>query len=212
MSRQSLPGAGSGKKAFITGIGTAAALAWLAMLSALFCTPAYAGIYTYVDENGVRHYTNIPDSSRYEYMCPEIGDASYSAGQRERFDSLIKKAAARYGLDFALVKAIVRVESNFNPQAVSDAGAIGLMQLMPSAIKDFRITNPYDPHANIMAGTRYLSSLMEKFESNLRLSLAAYNAGPEAVKRYKGIPPYKETKNYVDKVMRCYSRYSRMEQ
>jgi soluble lytic murein transglycosylase-like protein len=117
------------------------------------------------------------------------------------YDDLIKEAAARYGLPTALIRAVIMTESAFDPLAVSSAGAQGLMQLMPALSDELGVRNAFDPRENIMAGAQYLSSLLEAQKGNVKLALASYNAGPGNVKRYKGIPPFKETRRYVDKIM-----------
>jgi len=116
------------------------------------------------------------------------------------FDGLIKEASRRYGLSIALIRAIIRTESAFDSLAVSRAGAQGLMQLMPALSKDLGVDDPFDPRENIMAGTRYLSSLLAAHDGNLELALASYNAGPGTVARYQGMPPYKETRAYVERI------------
>lgn len=181
------------------------------LLAALLAAPAGADIYTYVDENGVRHFSNAPTSARYEYAGPEIEKDSPGSRSPNRFDPYIREAATLYRLDFALLKAMVCVESNFNPSAVSAAGAMGLMQIMPANCRDLQIYDPYDPRENIMAGARYFRSLLTRFGHDTQLSLAAYNAGPNAVERYDGIPPYDETRNYVKRVMSEYIRYKTLE-
>jgi soluble lytic murein transglycosylase len=172
-----------------------------------FAGPAPADIYSYVDENGVRHYSNTPTSTRYQYAGPELERDAVRAGSPDRFDFYIRNAASLYDLEFALLKAMVSVESNFNPSAVSHAGAVGLMQIMPANFQDFELYDPFDPRENIMAGARYFKALLKRFENDTALSLAAYNAGPGTVERFEGIPPYEETRNYILRVMGQYDRF-----
>jgi soluble lytic murein transglycosylase-like protein len=120
--------------------------------------------------------------------------------------TLIRSAAYRYGVDPHLVEAVIAVESAFDPGAVSPKGAMGLMQLMPQTADRYAVQNPFDPMQNIAGGIQYLRDLLHRFEGNLRWTLAAYNAGETAVDMYQGIPPYRETRAYVQKVLRRYGR------
>ncbi|MFO7840159.1 MAG: lytic transglycosylase domain-containing protein [Desulfosalsimonadaceae bacterium] len=181
------------------------------ILAGFMAVGAKADIYSYVDENGVLHFSNTPTTARYQYHSPEAGADISATPDTGRFDPYIREAANRYGLNFALVKAVVCTESRFKPAAVSRAGAIGLMQIMPANLNELQLSDPYNPRANIMAGAGYLKSLLERFNNDLRLSLAAYNAGPGVVERYQGVPPYRETQNYIKRVMKHYRRFRRME-
>jgi soluble lytic murein transglycosylase-like protein len=141
-----------------------------------------------------------------------VSSKSLKAKQLEWIDRYIEEAAAQERLDPALIKAIVRVESNFNHKAVSPVGARGLMQLMPDTAQELGFRNALNdkkPRENIYAGVRYLRQMINEFAGDLRLAIAAYNAGPQAVKKYGGIPPYKETKNYVRKVLSMYDAFSK---
>ena len=122
------------------------------------------------------------------------------------YNDLIARAAIRYDLDPALIRSVMQTESAFNPIAVSSAGAMGLMQLMPELAEEFGVTDPFDPEQNIMAGARYLRQLLRMHDGNVRLAVASYNAGPGAVARYGAVPPFEETREYVKRVTHLLAR------
>ena len=185
--------------------------AWLlaAALGLLFFPCATkADIYTFVDEKGVMHFSNVPNDSRFKLIRSNRLSRTKSKKVAPRqCTPHINRAARHYGVDPCLVKAVIKAESNFNCLAVSKKGARGLMQLMPATARDMRVANPFDPEDNIFGGTRYLRKMLDLFQGNVKLALAAYNAGPERVKALGDIPPFPETMNYVDRVLRHYKKY-----
>ncbi len=179
--------------------GIAASLAALALL-VLAAGLGHAATYYYVDAQGVHHFTNAPTKPWFRIL-PGFGlpkDVNLATGP---YADLINRTAREHGIDPDLIKAIIRVESNFNPVAVSRKGAQGLMQLMPTTAADHAVSDTFDPAQNVAGGVRYLRKLLDLFGGDLRLALAAYNAGENAVLRYHGIPPYRETQQYVRKVL-----------
>jgi soluble lytic murein transglycosylase-like protein len=184
---------------------------WIGFCSLLFmmlllAPPLYADIYIYVDNNGVLHFTNVPTSSKnYRVYIKERAKKTLATNVTDLYDPVISEASKRHGLSFSLLKALIKTESDFDPRAVSKAGARGLMQLMPENIKTLKIKNPFDPRENVMGGARYLKQLINRFGGKLPLALAAYNAGPGVVEQYQRIPPFKETENFVHEVMKYYA-------
>ena len=177
----------------------------LLILSAWCHEPALAEIFRYVDGNGVWHFTNRKTDSRYRLY---IRSANKTPSEYlVEYSDIVKKASDRFGIDFHFIKAIIRAESGFDHKAVSCKGAKGLMQLMPGTADDMAVSDPLDPEENIVGGTRYFSLLLKRFNNNKRLALAAYNAGPETVNTYKGVPPFPETRAFVERVMRYYQSY-----
>jgi len=181
------------------------------------CIPsAGADIYVFKDNSGVRHFTNVPVSPKYrlylkstskKYFESNLGDKFSTNLDPDQYDYLIMKASILHDVDFSLLKSIIKVESNFDCYAVSQKGAKGLMQIMPQNFTFLNIQNPFDPEENIMGGTLYFKQMLEKF-NKIELALAAYNAGPNTVDKYNGIPPISETKGYVKKVMSHYKDMS----
>lgn len=176
----------------------------------IFLIPPFhlkAEIYQFVDADGVLHFTNVPTDPRYRSM---------GSGQRfMEFQSLkdiqqtILSAAGAHQIDPDLIRAVIKVESNFDAAAVSRAGAMGLMQLMPATALDLNVQNPFDPSENIRAGTKFLSELVNRFDGDIRLGLAAYHAGESRVLRYGNVPPIQQTQRYVKKVLKTYGVYQR---
>ncbi len=183
---------------------TAAALALLASLAS--ASAVQAQVYTRRNANGVVEATNVPDSPGFLLTYPGKGTLIHSRGfQRNRaywsmYDHHVEEAARLHQVSPDLVKAIIAVESEFDQWAVSSKGARGLMQLMPDTARRLGVADSFDARQNIFGGTQYLRMLLDQFGGDVDLALAAYNAGPNAVLRYGGIPPYRETRGYVQKV------------
>ena len=186
---------------------------WAVLLSGLFLstllpTAAQADqIVILVDEHGHKVYVNIGDAATHvDWMARSFrpNPAAVPARAPEEIDGLLEQTASRFKVDPELVRAIVRVESDFDPKAVSSKGAMGLMQLVPATAQRFGVENPFDPKQNLEGGVNYLKHLLELFGGDLGLSLAAYNAGEHSVQRYGGIPAFAETRNYVRKVRNLY--------
>lgn len=153
-----------------------------------------------VNLNGVGAQNGeVPKAEKSNGGFDKVFKSLYQSGM-ESMDSIFKEASSIYGVSENLLKAVAKAESNFNSKAVSKAGAIGVMQLMPATARALGVTDPYDARQNIMGGAKYLKENLERFGGNVNLALAAYNAGPNSVQKYGGIPPYKETQNYVKTV------------
>jgi len=182
---------------------------FLCGLLLLLAQPAAADIYMYIDSQGVMHFTNVPTSSDYQIYIKERPKRQGRGMDANRFDRYIDEAAGLHGIDFPLIKAVIRAESAFDPKAVSKKGAMGLMQIMPENLRAFQVNDPFDPWQNIMGGARYLKALIQRFNGQVPLALAAYNAGPQAVDAYRGIPPIPETVEYVRRVMKYFYLYKK---
>jgi len=182
-----------------------------------------ADIYQFVDDSGVVHFTNVPagrvkknakvhtearPTSPSTTTSQPVSPATESQRTEDipvSYVNIINSACARYGVDPSLVHAVVKVESGFNPFALSRKGAMGLMQLMPQTASTMNVRNTFSPHENIEGGVKYLRYLLDRYEGNLSLALAAYNSGETAVKKWGTIPPFKETQDYVKKIMQIYN-------
>jgi soluble lytic murein transglycosylase len=180
----------------------------------LLAGAAEAGVYRYVDDRGVVHFTDRPRDERYQWHPTSPDSIVFSETRRTRvklpvgdqYDRLILRSARNHRVEPALVKAVIAAESNFQSTAVSRVGAQGLMQLMPKTAEYLGVDNPFHPGENVEGGTRYLREMLDRY-GDLKRALAAYNAGPDAVDRYEGIPPYPETLTYVSRVLNYYRGY-----
>jgi hypothetical protein len=198
-------------------------------ITAILCFPfqrAFADIYKYVDENGVIHFSNVgvgnakkyrkvktesTRDNRHEYARRPNASSTESAQSPSKentndssYIEIINSACYRHGVDPALVHALVKVESDFNPYALSRRGAMGLMQLMPQTAVDLKVRNVFSPDENIDGGVKYLRYLLDRYEGNLSLALAAYNSGETAVQKWGTIPPFRETQDYVQRILKIY--------
>jgi len=182
----------------------------LAFLFASAGSIAYSDIYRYTDAEGVIHITNVPTENGVPYVLVmrEKRVVIKLPGKISDYDAIISQTSQKYNVDSTLVKAVIKAESNFNHKAVSPVGARGLMQLMPATAASLQVADSFHPESNIDGGVRYLRYLSNLFNGNLPLVLAAYNAGENTVMRYNNsIPPYKETRNYVKRVLHYIEQY-----
>ena len=190
-------------------------IAWLAaaFVALSLARAAHAQVYVYKDEYGRVYFTDAPPHDGYEAYRPK-GTLKHRPGVKrvtaeaiKSYDVAIRRASRQHGVSAALVKAVIAAESGFDALAESSKGARGLMQLMPATADQLGVDDAYDPWQNIDGGTRYLCEMIDRFPGELELALAAYNAGPETVRQYQGVPPYKETRGYVKRVLKLYKKY-----
>jgi hypothetical protein len=182
----------------------------LAVLTMIATNTVYADIYKYVDEDGVLHLTNVPSipNAKYVLILKEKRILFQYDIDVNKYDHIISKAGNKFKIDPALIKAIIKAESNFNHEAVSPVGARGLMQLMPATAYALQVDDVFHPENNIEGGARYLRYLLNNYRGNLELTLAAYNAGETAVAKYNNnVPPFRETQNYIKRVMSYYESF-----
>jgi soluble lytic murein transglycosylase-like protein len=177
---------------------------------------AQADIYRYVDKYGVEHYTNVQPSDRGWQLIYKNARKSREAARgpryerpndaerRTRYDAFIREAALVYQLPETFIRAVMQVESDYQSDAISEDGAMGLMQLMPGTAESMGVYDPFDPRQNVLGGARYLRLLANMFNGDLVLTVAAYNAGQGAVQKYSGVPPFAETRRYVQRVLQNY--------
>ena len=226
---QALQNRASGGKIEQFGLPATAQIQWPAMIRTLLIVSlsiftfepsgASADIYQCKNPDGSLHFTN---TKRPKRSCKRVvrekkkskrttktttSKKTRDPGRYAAYDPIIEKAARLYNLPESFIRAVMRVESDFNPKVVSHAGAMGLMQLMPRTAKSMGVRDAFDPHQNILGGSRYLRMLANRFEGDMILTIAGYNAGEGAVQKYGGIPPYKETQRYVRRVLKHYHAY-----
>lgn len=187
-------------------------------LSALAAGAVRADIFEYIDAEGVSHYTNVPGANkswrriyfegrRSRVIKTPLEQRDHSPERYNRYDAFLLEAAQLYQLPIALLRAVLHVESDFDPNVVSEDGAMGLMQLMPFTAQKMGVEDPFDPRQNILGGARFLRILANQWNGDLVLTIASYNAGAGAVERYRGVPPYGETRRYVQRVLQRYYAY-----
>jgi soluble lytic murein transglycosylase-like protein len=169
---------------------------------------AFADVYVYKDSQGVLTFTNVPNHGGYRRVIRDndargLGPSAVNGS----YEELIRTVSGRHNVDADLIRAVIKAESDFRSNARSQKGAMGLMQLMPETARLHNVADAYDPSENIDGGVRHLKMLLERYQGDLQLSLAAYNAGSAAVEKHGGIPPFAETKEYVRRVLRFYDFY-----
>jgi soluble lytic murein transglycosylase-like protein len=177
--------------------------------------PSRADIYRYEDDEGIVHFTDAPTDRRFKVFMRDLKKDKQlrtklqfsSSVNPAEYDSIISTCATKYGVNPCLIKAVIHAESGYNPNAVSRKGASGLMQLMPGTARSLKVSNSLDPQDNVEGGVKYLRFLLDTFRGDVSLAVAAYNAGLNKVARYGGIPPYNETRTYVNRVLSYMQSY-----
>jgi soluble lytic murein transglycosylase-like protein len=203
------------KNKFLTGIHSICLLLVAAMFCALSSTYSAADIYRYEDEEGIVHFTDAPTDKRFKIFLRDLKKDKElrtklkyaSSVNPAEYEHIIKDCAEKYGVSASLIKAVIHAESGYNPNAVSSKGASGLMQLMPSTAKSLKVADRFNPKDNVEGGVKYLRFLLDTFRGDVSLALAAYNAGLGKVAKYGGIPPYNETRTYVNRVLSYMQSY-----
>jgi len=193
----------------------AALLICQACLLILTVTPARADIYRYEDDEGIVHFTDAPTDGRFKIFMRDLKKDRKlrtklqlaSSVNPAEYDQIIASCATKYGVNQCLIKAVIHAESGYNPNAVSRKGASGLMQLMPGTARSLKVSNSFDPKDNVEGGVKYLRFLLDTFRGDVPLAVAAYNAGLNKVAKYGGIPPYNETRTYVNRVLSYMQSY-----
>lgn len=184
-------------------------------IATIWATPCHADIYRYEDDDGIVHFTDAPTDKRFKVFMRDLKKDKElrtklkyaSSVNPAEYEQLIKNCSEKYGVSAALVKAVIHAESGYNPNAVSSKGASGLMQLMPGTAKSLKVADRFNPKDNVEGGVKYLRFLLDTFRGDVSLALAAYNAGLSKVSKYGGIPPYNETRTYVNRVLSYMNSY-----
>lgn len=191
----------------------------LALLIFILCgTHSVADIYRYEDDEGIVHFTDAPTDKRFKIFMRDLKKdrelrtkLKYAGSVNPaEYDQIIKTYADKYGVSVSLVKAVIHAESGYNPNALSSKGASGLMQLMPGTARSLKVADRFNPSDNVEGGVKYLRFLLDTFRGDVSLALAAYNAGLSKVARYGGIPPFNETRTYVNRVLSYMQTYQAM--
>ena len=191
------------------------ALLSIPVITMFACLSAYGDIYRYEDDEGILHFTDAPTDKRFVVYMRDIKKDKklrtrfrlFNSVNPAEYEPLIKTCSEKYGVSSSLIKAVIHAESGYNPNAVSNKGASGLMQLMPGTAKSLKVVNSLDPKDNVEGGVKYLRFLLDTFHGDVSLALAAYNAGLSKVAKYGGIPPYAETRTYVNRVLSYMQSY-----
>jgi soluble lytic murein transglycosylase-like protein len=184
-------------------------------LLALAVSPVRADIYRYEDDDGIIHFTDAPTDKRFKVFMRDLKKDKQlrtklqiaSSVNPAEYEHIISTCAAKYGVSASLIKAVIHAESGYNPNAISSKGASGLMQLMPGTARSLKVSNSFDPQDNVEGGVKYLRFLLDTFRGDVSLAVAAYNAGLNKVAKYGGIPPYNETRTYVNRVLSYMQTY-----
>lgn len=185
------------------------------ILSICWAAPSAADIYRYEDDDGIVHFTDAPTDKRFKVFMRDLKKDKElrtklkyaSSVNPAEYEQLIKNCADKYGVSTALVKAVIHAESGYNPNAVSSKGASGLMQLMPGTARSLKVADRFNPRDNVEGGVKYLRFLLDTFRGDVSLALAAYNAGLGNVAKHGGIPPFNETRTYVNRVLSYMQSY-----
>lgn len=181
----------------------------------LIVNPVCADIYRYEDDEGIIHFTDAPTDRRFKVFMRDLKKDKQlrtklqlaSSVNPAEYDQIISSCASKYGVNPSLIKAVIHAESGYNPNAISRKGASGLMQLMPGTARSLKVSNSFDPKDNVEGGVKYLRFLLDTFHGDVSLAVAAYNAGLTKVAKYGGIPPYNETRTYVNRVLSYMQSY-----